>query len=327
MTTEPETTASKKRVKKPRAWLAGLLSLLCPGLGQLYCGRPRRAVWQFVFVAALYLVIFLIGRPALTYGAALAIAALGLGIVVATIAFAIDAVLTARNVGTIALGRYQRAWIYMGVWLLGAIVSNLGVAALETMDCPKVGDCMPGFVFSTPSGSMEPTLMIGDLFFTDSRYYLHHEPRRGDVAVFRYPHDTTIDYVKRIAGVPGDRIAFKDGRLIINGTVVERQPVGKFDYTPDPGMAIPVWLDQYVETLPDGPNYQVLLQREPGPLETTSEVIVPPDHYFVVGDNRDYSNDSRRLEDVGFLPRQNLTARPKFIYWSRSWSRIGMAIQ
>jgi signal peptidase I len=169
--------------------------------------------------------------------------------------------------------------------------------------------------------------MIGDLFFSDPRYYLHHEPRRGDVAVFRYPHDTTVDYVKRIVGLPGDRIAFEDGRLIIDGTIVERRPVGKFEYSPDPSGTTPERLDRFVETLPGGPSYDIPLRRAPTPDETMAEVIVPPDHYFVVGDNRDHSNDSRRLDDVGFLPRENLTARPKFIYWSRSWSRIGMAVR
>jgi signal peptidase I len=162
---------------------------------------------------------------------------------------------------------------------------------------------------------------------TDPRCYLHNEPRRGDVAISAIRTTPGIDFVKRIVGLPGDRIAFKEGRLVINGTPVERRPIGTFEYALDQSQEMPIWLNQYIETLPGGPSYRILLSDEPSSLDAMSEVTVPPDHYFVVGDNRDHSNDSRQLGDIGFVSRDNLTARPKFIYWSRRWARIGTAIE
>ncbi|MEZ2129100.1 MULTISPECIES: signal peptidase I [unclassified Sinorhizobium] len=185
--------------------------------------------------------------------------------------------------------------------------------------------------FTIPSGSMMPTLLVGDYIFVNkyiygySRYSLpfspnlfsgrilaFSEPKRGDVVVFRFPPNPDVDYIKRLVGLPGDHIQVRDGVLYINGTAVPRQPDGFFtsDYRLDPGENVPV----YRETLDTGKTYDTLDQSPDSRGDNTREFIVPPDHYFMMGDNRDNSLDSRF--DVGFVPAENLVGRASIIFFS-----------
>lgn len=185
--------------------------------------------------------------------------------------------------------------------------------------------------FTIPSGSMMPTLLVGDYIFVNkfvygySRYSLpfspnlfsgrilrFSEPQRGDVVVFRFPPNPDVDYIKRLVGLPGDHIQVRDGILYINGAAVPRQPDGFFtsDYRLDPGENVPV----YRETLDTGKTYDTLDQSPDSRGDNTREFIVPPDHYFMMGDNRDNSLDSRF--DVGFVPAENLVGRASIIFFS-----------
>jgi signal peptidase I len=184
--------------------------------------------------------------------------------------------------------------------------------------------------FTIPSGSMMPTLLVGDYIFVNkfaygySRYSLpfspdlfsgrifSSEPKRGDVVVFRYPPNPQVDYIKRLVGLPGDHIQVKDDILYINGQPVPRQPDGTFtsDYRNDPGVDVPV----YRETLDDGKTYDTLDARPDSAGDNTREFIVPAGHYFMMGDNRDNSLDSRF--DVGYVPAENLVGRASFIFFS-----------
>lgn len=186
--------------------------------------------------------------------------------------------------------------------------------------------------FNIPSGSMIPTLMVGDYLFVSKYSYgyskyslpwsmplfsgriLGGEPDRGDVAVFKLPRDNETDYIKRIVGLPGDRIQVKDGVLYINEQVVERQRIEDFTYIDKYGHSRTI--DQYREILPSGVSYNTLDATSRGSLDNTQVYTVPAEHYFAMGDNRDNSLDSRVLSGVGFIPYENLVGRAEFIFFS-----------
>ena len=189
--------------------------------------------------------------------------------------------------------------------------------------------------FNIPSGSMIPTLLVGDYLFVSkysygwSRFSLPFSPDlfegrlfgrlpdRGDVAVFRWPRDNTTDYIKRIVGLPGDRVQMRAGQLYINGAQVPRQPAG--EYMGRDGTDF--LARRYVETLspPGGGQHSILKMTEDGPANNTPEFRVPDGHVFAMGDNRDNSSDSRfglHQNGVGFIPVQNLIGRAEFIFFS-----------
>jgi signal peptidase I len=184
--------------------------------------------------------------------------------------------------------------------------------------------------FSIPSGSMRPTLLEGDyLFVTKWAYgYSKHslpfspnlfegrvwggQPERGDVVVFKYPPNPALDYIKRVIGLPGDRIQVRDGVLYINDQAVPRERVGQIDNPDITEENRPV--DVYRETLPNGVSYDTLDLSPNAVGDDTREFVVPAAHYFMMGDNRDNSTDSRFT--VGFVPEENLVGRANIIFFS-----------
>lgn len=190
--------------------------------------------------------------------------------------------------------------------------------------------------FYVPSGSMEPTLMIGDALLASKYPYgysaasvplnvalpptsrvLGALPERGDVVVFRWPGDRSQVWVKRVVGLPGDRIQMRDGQLFINGTAAALRADGLGKAETEDGSDVPA--PRYLETLPGNRTHPIFKLRAHGFLDNTAEVTVPPDHLFVMGDNRDNSADSRvTVADggVGLLPTANLVGRVETVLGS-----------
>ena len=190
--------------------------------------------------------------------------------------------------------------------------------------------------FYIPSSSMEPTLLVGDRIFV-SKYtygYSRHSfpfspnfsnkrffskiPERGDLVVFKTPADNRTDYIKRLIGMPGDTIQFVNGDLLINRNKVRRDEVessevircGKFKLE----------TKSFIETLPNGTKYLAVYKKR-GTLQNTKQFMVPPDHFFLMGDNRDCSKDSRYLDSVGYVNKLNLVGEAQLIFFSNDTNK------
>jgi signal peptidase I len=207
--------------------------------------------------------------------------------------------------------------------------------------------------FNIPSSSMVPSLLVGDFLFVSKYSYGYGsqgtflgfipfkgrigggEPHRGDVVVFKLPRDPSVDYIKRLIGLPGDTIQMRQGILYINGVPVDRTHLPNLmeeAETKPPATAV-----DYMEYLPQGPAHVIRKLGDNLPLDNTEVFTVPAHHYFFMGDNRDNSQDSR-TKNVGFVPEENLVGKAQLLFfsidegshfwqfwkwpWSVRWSRL-----
>ncbi|MDO8333955.1 MAG: signal peptidase I [Nitrosomonas sp.] len=252
-----------------------------------------------------------------------------------------------------------------GIWLLDAIVWKKKRAADESepwwVEYPKsffpiilIVFSLRSFViepFKIPSGSMIPTLLVGDFILVNKYTYGIrlpvinkkildiNEPKRGDVLVFRYPEDPSIDYIKRIVGLPGDTITYHNKQLIVNGEAIRTEYEGDYKYV-ESGFGY-IYSDRYSEYLNQESN-SILINQDVKGIQfanvrqfefrenckyhrTGFTCEVPAGNYFTLGDNRDSSSDSRYW---GFVPEKNIVGKAFMIWWNfRDFNRIGLSIQ
>jgi signal peptidase I len=187
--------------------------------------------------------------------------------------------------------------------------------------------------FNIPSGSMKPTLLVGDYLFVSKPAYGYSkfsfplssivpidgrvnytQPERGDVIVFKLPSNPRVDYIKRVVGLPGETVQVKAGRLYINGKIVDRESVGLKEVGEDGGYSTRMM--EYIETLPGGVIHRIYEESDNQELDNTPEFTVPANHFFMMGDNRDNSQDSRVTALVGPVPFENIVGRADILFFS-----------
>jgi len=185
--------------------------------------------------------------------------------------------------------------------------------------------------FYIPSSSMEPTLLIGDRIFVSKFTYgiskhsfpfspnflnkriYYKPPKQGDLVVFKTPVDNRTDYIKRLIGLPGDEIQFVNGQILINGKKIEREKISKIKKVRCGKFSFQV--ESFLETLPNGRQYLAVYNKQ-GTLQNSQKFKVPKDHFFLLGDNRDCSQDSRYLNSVGYVNFVNLVGKANMIFFS-----------
>lgn len=303
-TVSDPTITSPSPTTRRLPWLAALLSLLLTGLGHVYTGRPKRAatLWLATFLLSLIALFLVVVLPSV-----LAVVAFVVLLIGPPVAVAVDAWRAAR----VSESAYPLRWYNRWYWYAAAI----GLASFVVK--PRLKTFLEGHIvqaYRLPSGSMAPAYEAGDFLLVSP---LRSAPRRGDVVVYRA---TGGAFFKRVVAGPGDTVAMRDGKLLLNGRVVQ-EPYEVHDST-DPVADDFKWQRDF---LAPGVNRATYV----GSLHTWGPLVVPTANYFVLGDNRNNSLDSRY---VGFVPRASITARPFLTYFSWDstehsvrWRRLGLA--
>ena len=270
----------------PRKWYwAGLFSYLAPGLGQIYNGQATRGLLFYCLFSLWGSLLFVVSSNAMKHHfLSLHVIVLFLCLIVAFFIFLfiiIDAIRGAKRMKDPYHRKVYNKWyIYLlTILVVQGVDYSVQLSINNTLVKP----------YRIPTASMEPTLQTGDFILNNKLSYCAHNPERGDVIIFQYPSNEKLIYVKRIVGIPGDTLEIKDKEVYMNGCRLD-EPYVKH-------------IDSHI--LPAGA----------GPRDNYGPLVVPPNEYFIMGDNRDNSLDSRYL---GTVDRIKIKGKPSLIYWS--WS-------
>ena len=203
------------------------------------------------------------------------------------------------------------------------MLARLSIIALTVLGLLAIGYVvfMTGInprSYSIPAGSMEPAVVPGEMIFAAGGFYRSHTPVPGDIILFNVPREGQVTtFIKRAIAGPGDRVKMEHGRLYLNGVMVERSPL-------PPDAAVDGQL--YLETLPNGRSYEIAEKSDQEFQDEMAEIVIEPNHYFVLGDNRDRSNDSR-FPQFGTVPLAAIADKASIIWMSADWRRIGKRLQ
>jgi len=287
------------------------MSMVLPGFGQLYNGEVNKAIWLFLGFA-------LLSVP----GVALVALYLPGGWMMPALLLSLTATLSLWAYGMFDAWRQARLrreymperWQVSGAYLLVLIICN-ALALPLLIDYVRTHQVES---FRIPSASMEPTVLKGDILFADKRYNCggcKHRIRRGDIAIFTYPNDRTLKYIKRIIALPGDRVQIKGKDIRVNGNPL----------SPQSGAAAPGM--ETVESEGDR-RWRVLWGQSDQP-PPDADLVVPPGQVFVLGDNRSASTDSRRF---GTVPMQDVVGKARQIWFAHGpegirWQRLGLTLE
>lgn len=288
-----------------------IMSMVLPGFGQLYNGEVNKAIWLFLGFA-------LLSVP----GVALVALYLPGGWMMPALLLSLTATLSLWAYGMFDAWRQARLrreymperWQVSGAYLLVLIICN-ALALPLLIDYVRTHQVES---FRIPSASMEPTVLKGDILFADKRYNCggcKHRIRRGDIAIFTYPNDRTLKYIKRIIALPGDRVQIKGKDIRVNGNPL----------SPQSGAAAPGM--ETVESEGDR-RWRVLWGQSDQP-PPDADLVVPPGQVFVLGDNRSASTDSRRF---GTVPMQDVVGKARQIWFAHGpegirWQRLGLTLE
>jgi signal peptidase I len=275
---EKQTKNSRKR----RPVLAAFLSLITPGLGQLYNAQTGKALAFYMCTLLFYPIVSLTSIAFHFNGAVFLLLAILCFLAVVLC----DAAFSARRLKQVKMRGYNKWYVYLAVFLVHVIAI---APIMESVLFPR-----PVKAYRIPSGAMKPTLQIGDHIIATLTPHANYIPQRGDIAIFKFPKDLSKDFIKRVIGLPGEEIEVRDKKVLINGRELH-DPWG-------------------VHTDPS------IVDRR----DRFGPVVIPSGHYFVMGDNREHSYDSRYW---GFVDALYIKGNALYIYWAKDKSRIGNTIQ
>ncbi len=264
-------------MKQRKPLLAAIASLGALGLGQLYNGKLRKAIIMYGlgFVEVGIVTVF---PPATSFFNLVIL--IGVAICIGVVVI-VDAIRDARKLGEVELQRYNRWYVYLAILLFQGILLGPAMEYISGVGAMRA--------FKIPSGAMMPTIIIGDHLISNMKVYKTSKPKRGEIVVFKYPKDESTLFIKRVIGLPGEKVEVRGKQIFVDGVALI-DPWGTYD---------------------SGENIK---RQDHGP------TVLESDEFFLMGDNRNNSYDSRYW---GAVRQSKILGQARYIYWSRDKSRIG----